>query len=174
MQLVNLLSGLHYYCLLGDCAVTLRHCYELLSFENYCKGSIASKVRSSWNFLHLQTSSAIPFLTSSGTSAFHQQNETQLPASYSPSQRRSSTVTSASRMSAFYSSPVSPSSDPGTYVSILRNIKRKAINAGARPQDFDAYLRHILLIVNGPLYRGYTESTKHGTSIYSRGSISVS
>jgi hypothetical protein len=63
-------------------------------------------------------------------------------------------------MSPFYSSPVSPSSDPGTYVSILRNIKRKAINAGARPQDFDAYLRHILLVVNGPLYRGYTESDK--------------
>jgi hypothetical protein len=63
-------------------------------------------------------------------------------------------------MSAFYSSPVHPSTDPGTYVSILRNIKRKAINAGARPQDFDAYLRHILLVVNGPLYRGYTESDK--------------
>ncbi len=63
-------------------------------------------------------------------------------------------------MSPFSSSPVSPSSDPGTYVSILRNIKRKALNAGARPQDFDAYLRHIMLVVNGPLYRGYTESDK--------------
>jgi hypothetical protein len=69
-------------------------------------------------------------------------------------------VTSTLRMSSFYSSPVSPSSDPCTYVSILRNIKRKAINAGARPQDFDAYLRHILLVVNGPQYRGYTESDK--------------
>ena len=118
------------------------------------------KVRSSWNFLLLQTSSAIPFPISSDTSASHQQNETQLPASYSPSQPRSFKGTSTSRMSSFYSSPVSPSSDPGTYVSILRNIKRKAINAGARPKDFDAYLRHILLVVNGPLYRGHTESDK--------------
>jgi hypothetical protein len=63
-------------------------------------------------------------------------------------------------MSSSTSSPVSPSSDPATYISTLANIKRKAINCGAHPQDFNNHLHSVLLIVNSALYNGYTEADK--------------
>jgi len=63
-------------------------------------------------------------------------------------------------MSSSSSSPLSISSDPGTYISILPNIKRKAINGGARPQAFDNHLHSILLIINSAQYSRYTESDR--------------
>jgi hypothetical protein len=58
------------------------------------------------------------------------------------------------------SSPISPSPDAGTYVSILPNIKRKAINGGARLQDFDDHLHTVILLVNSTRYSGYTASDR--------------
>jgi hypothetical protein len=63
-------------------------------------------------------------------------------------------------MASSYSSPVSPSTNPGSYVSILSNIKRKAVNAGARPADFEDHLHSVLLIVNGPQYHSYSDLEK--------------
>ncbi|PMD38410.1 hypothetical protein L207DRAFT_514315 [Hyaloscypha variabilis F] len=63
-------------------------------------------------------------------------------------------------MSSSSSSPQSLSSDPGLYVSILPNIKRKAINAGAPPQAFDDHLHRVLLIINGTQYSSYSEADK--------------
>ncbi|KAE9368713.1 hypothetical protein N431DRAFT_561074 [Stipitochalara longipes BDJ] len=63
-------------------------------------------------------------------------------------------------MSPSSSSPFSLSSDPDNYISILPNIKRKAINAGARPLAFDNHLHSVLLIINSALYNGYSEADK--------------
>jgi hypothetical protein len=63
-------------------------------------------------------------------------------------------------MSLSSSSSSSPSPDPEAYISILRNIKRKALNAGTKSQDFDNYLRRVLHTVRGPKYDKYTEEEK--------------